>query len=213
MNKLFLTFSLGLGLLASAVPSIAAGFQAERGRQSDGTGTDAIFADDLIRYTRLFVEPAFRLKGGNTSNGKGIEAGIIGAHEKYGPAIGLSVGYYQFDSKNNSDFTYRIVPVMLRAGGDILLTPGGTRFALWVGGGYSLNNYSDNTPGLTVDVDNSYVLMGQVGLKFPISNYLAVSVLGGYQYLKPLVTVKTAGTTTSAYTALDAGFVKLAVEF
>lgn len=183
------------------------------GKQADGPSGDAIFQDDMIRYTRLFVEPAFRFKSGNTGNGKGIDVGILGARDKNGPAIGFSVGYYQFNAKNNSDFTYRIVPVMIRAGGDIPLTPGGTRFAIWAGGGYSINNYDDNTPNLSVDVDNSYILAAQMGLKFPLSNYFALSILGGYQYLKPLVSVKTNGVTTSAYTALDAGFVKVALEF
>ena len=169
--------------------------------------------DNLIRYVRFLAEPAFRLKGDNTKSGPGIEVAVVGAFSPQSPETGLSIGYYQFDGKTDSNTTYKIVPVMLRVGNNFALTAGGTQFVLFVAGGYSLNSYTSNSSAVQTDINNSYILSAQTGLKFPVSKYFSWSILAGYQYLNPEVSLTVSGIKSTSYLRLDSAFIKFAIEF
>lgn len=185
--------------------------------QADDTFWNTFFREqddsDRIHYVRVFAEPVYRINGDNTASGAGGELGIMASHNKGDPTIGLSLGYYGFKDRYNSDYLYNILPVMLRAGCDFPLTDKGTEFSLWVGGGYSLNKYTSSAAGAQTAIDNSYILMAQTGLKSQVSKHIAISLAVGYQYLRPWTRTITASQTTSSYVDLSAPFIKLYLEF
>lgn len=188
---------------------------AEAGTDYD-TSRPGAFDDDgdgYAHYMRLFVEPAFRISGNNTASGPGGEFGFLAAYDEDQPAIGFSLGYFTCDSKNDSSRNFKMVPVMVRLGGNIPFTPNGVQFTLWGSAGYSINSYESTVNGVKSTLNNSYILMGQAGFRFPIAKYLAVAILGGYQYMRPEMQVTENGVTTSSYVDMGAPFVKLNLEF
>ncbi|NLO90943.1 MAG: hypothetical protein GX410_02960 [Elusimicrobia bacterium] len=180
-------------------------------RPTDPSSAD--FDDAQINFIRVFAEPSYRLKGVNTDGAPGAEMGFVAAYDKDMPTVGFSVGYYSMNDKFDSTRSYKLIPVLVRVGYSIPLRPGGPAFTLCAAGGYSINSYESDVDGVRTSLNNSYVLMGQAGFRFPMGNYMAVSVLGGYQYLRPEMQVNSGGQTTSTYVDMGAPFVKLNLEF
>ena len=188
---------------------------AEAGTDFDSSRPGA-FDDDsdgYAHYIRLFAEPAFRLRGNNTAAGYGGEVGFLAAYDANQPAIGFSIGYFTADDKFDSSRNYKMVPIMVRLGGNIPITPNGALFSVWASGGYSINSYESDVDGVKSTLNDSYMLMGQAGFRFPLSKYVAVAIMGGYQYMKPEMQVTENGVTTSSWVDLGAPFVKLNLEF
>lgn len=169
-------------------------------------------SDMLVNYVRFFVEPTYKIKDQYSAGGFGAEAGVIAAYQKGYPYVGFSVGGFGFDSAESSDYRFTTVPVLLRAGADFPLSPN-SQFSVVVGGGYSINTYKSSNPDVSVSCGNSYLLQGQAGLKFPLSNHITLGVYGGYSYMKPYISSTRWGLTEGDYKTVDAPFIKLLIQF
>lgn len=169
-------------------------------------------SDMLVNYVRFFVEPTYKIKDQYSAGGFGVEAGVLAAYQKGYPYVGFSVGGFGFDSAESSDYRFTTVPVLLRAGADFPLSPN-SQFSIVVGGGYSINNYRSSNPAVSVSCGNSYLLQGQAGLKFPLSNHITLGVYGGYSYMKPYISSASGGLTEGDYKTVDAPFIKLLLQF
>ena len=180
-------------------------------RPTDPASAD--FDDAQINFIRVFAEPSYRLKGVNTDGGPGAEFGFVAAYDKDMPTVGFSAGYYSMNDKFDSTRSYKMIPVLVRVAYNIPFRPNGPSFSLCAAGGYSINSYESDVDGVKTSLNNSYVLMGQAGFRLPVGNYMALSILGGYQYLRPEMQVNSGGQTTSTYVDMGAPFVKLNLEF
>lgn len=205
------------GVFAQSEPAALAQAAEEDNSASVYSSDQSYFGFDstnmMLNYVRFFIEPTYKIKDQYSAGGFGAEAGVIAAYQKGLPYIGLSVGRFGFDSASSSDYRFTTIPVLVRAGADFPITANGTAFSMIVGGGYSINDYTSSNPAVSVSIGNSYLLQGQVGLKFPVSKYFTFGVYGGYSYMKPYISQTRNGVTEADYKTVDAPFVKLLLQF
>ncbi|MDD4003675.1 MAG: hypothetical protein PHW69_00540 [Elusimicrobiaceae bacterium] len=168
-------------------------------------------SDMMLNYIRFFMEPTYKIKDQYSAGGFGAEAGVIAAYRKGYPYVGFSVGGFGFDSADSSDYRFTTIPVLVRAGADFPITPN-SQFSLVVGGGYSINDYASSNPAVSASCGNSYLLQGQIGVKFPVSSHIMLGVYGGYSYMKPYIGYTRGGLTEGDYKTVDAPFVKLLIQ-
>jgi|GEM_PF-4726013 len=217
MKKLFI---IAAAVLLSAGAAFAQAENASAPAAQDGM-LDASSNNNLRDFfnpngqypnlVRFYAAGAARMKGDNAKAGTGGEVGVSAAFDENDPTLGLFVGYYKFDDRFTDGRSYKIVPVELRVGYDVPINEKTARFCMAVSGGYSINNYDGHDT--MQDIDNSYILEGQVGLKFMIYKRFAASLWGGYQYLNPQITTLLPGGSSQSYLDLSGPFVKFGLEF
>ena len=190
---------------ADTEPADVGGFKSDGPEWSDPFGTP-------LSIIRFHAAPVYRIKGDNTDPAFGGEIGVTGAFRESDPSLGLFVGWFSPRSSQADAFSYRLIPVTVRASFDAPLFEGGARLAIGAEGGYSINDFASR-PAAGSAIQSTWVVGGQLGLKTPSYKRLAASLLVGYQYLKPKITTPVAGGTSSGYRDLSAPFVKLDLQF